>query len=334
MHGVLVIDKPLGPTSHDVVAQLRRVLKTKRVGHAGTLDPLASGVLVVAVGEGTKLVPYLTAGNKAYDVTIKFGEETLSLDAGSPVSRALAIDPETLADIGARGPRFQAATLTEHTRTLQVPPQVTAIHVDGVRAHERVRRGEVVDVPARDVKVHALEYVSFDEAARTCSFRLCVSKGYYVRAFARDFAESLGTLAHVTALRRTASGSFNLSHASSVAEPVTMSLTEAAKACLPMRILNDFGALHAAQGKPITNASFLSEAQAQFEQPVGHAQAQFEQPVGHAQAQFEQPVGHAQAQFEQPVGHAQAWFAQDGRLVAIGSFDGESGRVLRGFSPS
>jgi tRNA pseudouridine55 synthase len=300
MHGVLVIDKPLGPTSHDVVAQLRRVLKTKRVGHAGTLDPLASGVLVIAVGEGTKLVPYLTLGNKSYDVTIKLGEETLSLDAGSPVTRALAIAPETREEIRVCGPRFQAAIATEHTRALQVPPQVTAIHVNGMRAHERVRRGEVVDVPARAVKVHTLDFVSFDEAAHTCSFRLCVSKGYYVRAFARDFAESLGTLAHVTALRRTASGSFNLTQACPIAEPAMLSLTEAAKACLPVQVLTELGALHAAQGKPITKASFLdAEAQAQSEHPVGNA-----------------------------------WFAQDGRLIAIGSFDGENGRVLRGFSPS
>jgi tRNA pseudouridine55 synthase len=184
-----------------------------------------------------------------------------------------------------------------------VPPQVTAIHIDGVRAHERVRRGEVVDVPARDVKVHTLTFTSFDEAARTCSFRLCVSKGYYVRAFARDFAESLGTLAHVSALRRTASGTFNLSHACTVAEPVMMSLTEAAKACLPVQVLNALGALHAAQGKPITRASFQSEG---------------------AQAE----------QSEHAVSNAQAWFAEDGRLVAIGSFDGTNGHVLRGFSLS
>lgn len=208
-HGVLVVDKPAGMTSHDVVSRVRRALRTRAVGHAGTLDPSATGVLVVAVGEATKLVPWLTASDKAYEATMRLGIDTDSLDAdGEVVARETPplIDQETAqhAADGFLGAHRQQA------------PVVSAIKVDGVRLHARARRGEVVEAPFRDVElrtvaIHAVEGASI-------RFSLECGKGFYVRSFARDLAARLGTLGHLTSLRRTGSGRFDLHDACALTE--------------------------------------------------------------------------------------------------------------------
>jgi tRNA pseudouridine55 synthase len=249
MHGVAVVDKPLGPTSHDVVSHLRRVLKTKRVGHAGTLDPLASGVLVIAVGEATKLVPYLTAAEKTYEATVRLGEETLSLDAGSPVIRSVPyapFSPETL----------ELALTRERERAQQVPPQVSAIHIDGVRAHTLARKGEVVVLPPRQVSVRSLELLGAE--GHEVRVRLTTSKGYYVRAFARDLAMHLGTVAHLTALRRIASGAFSLAQASPLATPTLLSIVDAAELCLPTLELTEEQVVLTRHGKDVVGLQILS----------------------------------------------------------------------------
>ncbi|MGE0792131.1 MAG: tRNA pseudouridine(55) synthase TruB [Sandaracinaceae bacterium] len=197
VHGVLLVDKPVGPTSHDVVAWARRALGTRSVGHAGTLDPLASGVLVLGVGEGTKLLRWLTADDKAYEARIRLGEATDTLDAEGEITDRRDVpelDEATIERaIGAlRGP------------TLQVPPVYSAIKVDGTPLHERARRGEDVVPTAREVVLYRATARLHTE--RELVAELECGKGYYVRSFARDLAERLGTVGHLTMLRRTRSG--------------------------------------------------------------------------------------------------------------------------------
>lgn len=293
VHGVVVVDKPLGPTSHDVVAKLRKRFQTREVGHAGTLDPLASGVLVVGLGEGTKLTPYLTQADKTYAVTIRLGQETATLDAGSPVVAEAKVPPDLmLSSIEPHG-LLAAAIAAELARTEQVPPAVSAIHVDGERAHDRVRRGETVVIPPRPACIRALTYVPGTDAPPTARFVLTVSKGYYVRSFARDLAAAMGTLGHVVELRRLASGAFTSDDAFAFDAPAlpVLSLAEAAARCLPTARLSETGARDAGFGRGV-RAEDLS------------------------------PFADG----------PHAWLDEAGALVAIGQREGDVGRVMRGFS--
>jgi tRNA pseudouridine55 synthase len=202
--GVLVVDKPAGPTSHDVVDRVRRSLGTRRVGHAGTLDPFATGVLVVCVGRATRLVRFLGEGEKEYAATVRLGFATNTDDAtGEPLGEPRAVDvpAETL-----------AAALRGLVGTFdQVPPAFSARHVGGRRLYELARRGEVAPRAATRVSVFGLELVGVDGA--TLEMVVRCSPGTYVRALARDLGEHLGTGAHLAALRRTRSGAFDLSQA-------------------------------------------------------------------------------------------------------------------------
>ena len=196
-------------TSHDVVAMVRKKLSTKRVGHAGTLDPMATGVLVVAVEEATKLVPYLTASDKAYEATVTLGVATDTLDADG---RATARVPVPM-----RGDRASTAPLAaERARASHEPPIFSAIHSDGARARARAARRGTGALEARPVHVDALDVLG-DGAGRDLRVRLVVSKGYYVRGLARDLAARLGTVGHLTSLRRVRSGPFTLTEAIALA---------------------------------------------------------------------------------------------------------------------
>jgi tRNA pseudouridine55 synthase len=202
--GVLVVDKPAGPTSHDIVDRARRALGTRRVGHTGTLDPFATGVLALCVGRATRLARFLAAGEKAYRASVRLGFATTTDDlTGEPlgVPRPVAVSPEAL---------------REALRALvgvfdQVPPAFSARQVAGRRLYELARRGEVVARAATPVMVHALELVARD--ADTIELELRCSAGTYVRALARDLGERLGIGAHLVALRRTRSGAFDLGQA-------------------------------------------------------------------------------------------------------------------------
>jgi tRNA pseudouridine55 synthase len=204
-HGVLVLDKPSGPTSHDIVQRVRRALGVRAVGHAGTLDPLATGVLVIGVGEGTKLLHHLSAADKAYRATLRLGVETDTLDSQGRASASAAL-PEALSlafvrEVAARfvGPQQQRV------------PDFSAIKQAGERLYERARRGEAIEAPERSVVVHALEIVRVE--GDEIELQVRCGKGFYVRALARDLARALGTVGHLCALRRTASGAFSLSDA-------------------------------------------------------------------------------------------------------------------------
>jgi tRNA pseudouridine55 synthase len=200
-----VIDKPAGWTSHDVVAKLRGVLGTRRVGHSGTLDPGATGVLLVGVGRVTRLLRFLTALPKAYTCEVVFGVETSTLDAdGEVVARhdMAGLEP---AVVGQAAVRFVGDIE-------QIPPMVSAVKVGGRRLHEMARAGEEVERAARPVTVHALETAPTDDPL---VYRMEVecSSGTYVRSLAADLGHALGGGAHLRALRRTAIGSFGLADA-------------------------------------------------------------------------------------------------------------------------
>jgi tRNA pseudouridine55 synthase len=215
VNGWLVIDKPVGPGSTQIVSAVKRALrdggyaKTK-VGHGGTLDPLASGVLPVALGEATKTSGHMLDADKAYDFTIRFGAETSTLDAeGEVVDRS---------DIRPTAEQVMAA-LNRFTGPIeQVPPAYSALMIDGKRAYDRARAGENVEIKARPVTIHSLELVSpgISGAVEEATLSARVSKGTYIRSLARDIAHQVGTVGHVTMLRRTRAGPFTLDQAISL----------------------------------------------------------------------------------------------------------------------
>lgn len=214
--GLLLVDKPAGWTSHDVVARARRLCGTRRVGHAGTLDPMATGVLVLGVNRGTKLLTFLVGCDKSYAATIRLGQSTVTDDAEGETTEALGVpDPEEV-----------SARLPEAVRQLtgeieQVPSAVSAIKVGGERSYARVRRGGEVDLPARAVTVSRFDVLAVRPAQAVLDdgrllpvldldVEVDVSSGTYVRALARDLGASLGVGGHLTALRRTRVGAFGL----------------------------------------------------------------------------------------------------------------------------
>ena len=203
--GVLVVDKPEGPTSHDVVGRVRRVLREKRVGHAGTLDPLASGVVVVLVGPATRLSPYVTSDDKRYRATIRFGFATTTCDReGDPLAPPAAVP----SDLEARLRTALDAWRGTHPQT---PPAFSAKKIDGERAHRLARRGEAVAPAAVAVTLKDWTLVGVD--GDTAVVDLHTSAGFYVRSLAHDVGVTIGCGAHLAALRRTASGRFTLDQA-------------------------------------------------------------------------------------------------------------------------
>ncbi|WNM23403.1 tRNA pseudouridine(55) synthase TruB [Demequina capsici] len=199
--GLLLVDKPQGWTSHDVVARCRRLAGTRKVGHAGTLDPMATGLLVLGIGRATKLLTYITGHDKAYEATIRLGESTVTDDAEGEVTASVDASGVTDSDIA-------AAVLALTGDIMQRPSSVSAIKVDGKRSYARVRGGEDVELPARPVTVSSFEVrdVRRDGAAVDLDVRVEVSSGTYVRALARDLGGALGVGGHLTALRRTRIG--------------------------------------------------------------------------------------------------------------------------------
>jgi tRNA pseudouridine55 synthase len=202
--GVLVVDKPAGPTSHDVVDRARRALRERRIGHTGTLDPFATGVLPLCLGRATRLARFLAGGEKVYRASVRLGFATTTDDlTGEPLSPARPVGAPTTAI---------AEALAGFVGSFdQVPPAFSARRVGGRRLYELARRGEAASGAATPVTVHALELLSRD--GDRLEIELRCSAGTYVRAIARDLGERLGTGGHLVALRRTRSGSFGLSQA-------------------------------------------------------------------------------------------------------------------------
>jgi tRNA pseudouridine55 synthase len=209
LHGVLIIDKPAGWTSHDVVARVRRLVGERKVGHSGTLDPMATGVLPVAVGDATRTIEYLADSGKRYIAEVTFGVETDTLDAEG---RVTAIhDASHLDDSVVRAAldRFRGSFE-------QIPPMHAAIKIDGVKLYELARRGIEVERAGRPVTVYAIDLLDWDPPVATID--VSCSKGFYVRSLARDLGEVTGVGAHLSNLVRTATGPFALSDAWTLAE--------------------------------------------------------------------------------------------------------------------
>jgi tRNA pseudouridine55 synthase len=203
--GILVVDKAAGPTSHDVVSRVRRLFGTRKVGHAGTLDPPATGVLLVGLGRATRLLRFLQSLEKAYDATVVFGASTSTQDATGQVveRRRCAFTEEEL----------RAASQEFVGDIEQIPPMVSAVKVGGEPLYRAARRGEVVERAARPVRVYELAVAAFDPGAYTAAIHLRCSSGTYVRTLAADLGERLACGAHVRSLRRVAIGSFTASQA-------------------------------------------------------------------------------------------------------------------------
>ncbi len=299
--GLLVLDKPIGPTSHDLVARVRRLLGTRSVGHAGTLDPMASGVLLMLVGECTKLSAYLTLERKAYLAQVRFGEATDTLDATGEVTQRAEVPAEFLGAVEGLGQApedsLREAMRRERERTLQVPPAHAAIKQGGVKAYALARRGEVVVLPAREVRVFAAEIVGASVVGSTLDVSLDVSKGYYVRSFARDLGESVGIPAHLSALRRTRSGPYTIEQALPWEQAVNhwrealVPLEQVARTLLPEIPITEEGAIRAVQGKSLGDEDFVRP----------------------------------------PPDVPSAWFTPSGRLVAVGDRSRDRPTVLRAF---
>ncbi len=287
--GVLVVDKPAGPTSHDVVAQARRLFATRAVGHAGTLDPAATGVLLLLFGQAAKLSGYLTSAAKTYRVVVALGSTTTTDDAQGATTSQVALAPGDIDEA-----RVEQALNVERERRCQRPPNVSAVRVGGERAHSLARRGETPPLAARPIAVERLELVSLSHGE--VELEVTASKGYFVRALARDLGETLGVGAHVLRLRRLRSGPFSLDEASPWPPPSTPELiptSHAARRALPAGVLTERGVERARHGKAL-----LPE-------------------------DFSQAPGSLTA----------AWLDQNGDLVAIGEAAGELFVVRRGFAP-
>ena len=248
--GLVVVDKPTGLTSHDVVARVRRLAGTRKVGHAGTLDPMATGVLVLGVGRATRLLGHLMLTEKAYDATVRLGESTTTDDA----------EAETLAivDASAIAPEAVRAAFAAYVGDIaQVPTAVSAIKVDGKRAYARVRAGEQVELAPRPVTIRAIDVATIraDGEHQEVDVSLRCSSGTYVRALARDVGADLGVGGHLTALRRTAVGAFGLGVARTLEELAdsfaVLPLAEAVRRTFPTVDLDDAGAADVRVGRAL-----------------------------------------------------------------------------------
>ncbi|MEI8411239.1 MULTISPECIES: tRNA pseudouridine(55) synthase TruB [unclassified Kribbella] len=204
--GIVIVDKPAGLTSHTVVARIRRLAGTRKVGHAGTLDPMATGVLVVGLNRATRLLGHLQLADKSYDATILLGASTTTDDAEGEVVSTAPVD-------GVTAEAIEAAVAGFRGEISQVPSKVSAIKVDGRRAYERVRAGEEVALKARSVTVSRYDVVDVRPGPVGIEVDISVdcSSGTYIRALARDLGAELGVGGHLTALRRTRVGAFDLS---------------------------------------------------------------------------------------------------------------------------
>ncbi len=344
--GVLLVDKPRGLTSHDVVGVTRRLAATRKVGHAGTLDPMATGLLVLGIGRATRFLTYLVGADKTYESTIRLGMETTTEDAEGQVVAARGCRIDDLIE-----GRLQEALASLTGRIQQVPSAVSAIKVNGVRAYKRVRDGQNVELEARPVTIHELRLTGEPRQAGVdlpgaaagdasadaedgvggevqvvdLDVVVSCSSGTYVRALARDLGRTLGCGAHLIALRRTGVGPFDVGQAhtltalseqveTDVATPdprgvTTVPLEEVARRCFERLDLTEAEARGLRFGQPLDVAA-LERAQS----PVGNAV----------------PVASKEAPGQRVV----AGFAPDGRLVALLTPRGSRARPVLVLDPA
>jgi tRNA pseudouridine55 synthase len=275
IEGIVLVDKPAGPTSHDVVAKMRKLFNTRKVGHAGTLDPMATGMLVIGIGRATRLLGYFTAHDKEYLGTIRLGISTTTDDAqGELVTRVSAGHIteseiiETVRDF--RGP------------IMQQPSAVSAIKIDGERAYTRVRNGEEISIPPRSVMIHDLEIVGIERLPDLdvidLKVRVVCSAGTYIRALARDIGKQLEVGGHLTQLRRTRSGVFDAmkSLESLQGNPEIMDLATAVKTGFQHIVLSEEQARKAVNGVRLSAPDELATGHVGLIGPDGSAIGLFE----------------------------------------------------------
>jgi tRNA pseudouridine55 synthase len=275
IEGIVLVDKPAGPTSHDVVAKMRKLFNTRKVGHAGTLDPMATGMLVIGIGRATRLLGYFTAHDKEYFGTIRLGISTTTDDAqGELVAKVSASHItesqiiETVRDF--RGP------------IMQQPSAVSAIKIDGERAYTRVRNGEEISIPPRNVMINDLEIVSINRLPELdvvdVKVRVFCSAGTYIRALARDIGKQLEVGGHLTELRRTRSGVFDSMTSLEVLQerPEIMDLATAVKTGFQHIVLSEEQARKAVNGVRLSAPDELATGHVGLIGPDGRAIGLFE----------------------------------------------------------
>ena len=225
LEGVLLVDKPTAHTSHDVVARLRRKLNMRKIGHAGTLDPMATGLLIMLIGKATRISQYLISLDKEYEGTIQLGQTTDSQDADGEVVETRPVPPLTEAEARAMMQSFLGDQY-------QMPPMYSAIKIDGVPLYKSARKGEDIVREPRFIRVMSFDLTRF--APPQLDFRLRSSKGTYVRTIAHDLGQRLGCGAHLSALRRTATDRFNISQALTLDAIEALPIPEIEKLLIPV----------------------------------------------------------------------------------------------------
>ena len=225
LDGAVLIDKPAGPTSHDVVDAIRRNFRIKKVGHCGTLDPNATGLLIIVLGRGTKLSEKLMSADKVYEGTIKFGESTDSYDAAGKLIAALPVPPLTVDQLNAEAASFAGDQM-------QMPPMVSAVKKDGDPLYKLARKG--IEVPREPRLIHVYGFRFDNYAEPVGSFRVACTKGTYVRSLAHDLGQKLGCGAHLKTLRRVASGKYDVADAIQFEDVFKLSTAELEQRVIPM----------------------------------------------------------------------------------------------------
>jgi tRNA pseudouridine55 synthase len=284
--GVLVCDKPGGMTSHDVVARVRRLAGQRRVGHGGTLDPPATGVLVLALGRATRLLPFLPTEPKRYLAEVAFGTGTDTLDAAGAVTGTADVD-------GVDEAGLRAALAGFLGPQLQVPPMVSAIKVGGERLYAKARRGEQIDRAPRPILVHELALLEFAASERPrATLAVVCSGGTYVRSLAADLGRALGTLAHLASLRRTAVGRFTEQDAHTLAELEELAGGSPGK--LETAVLDPAAAMASTPTRALDSAEAAALANGRALEPTGRAgPVAAVGPDGRLVAVIEDSAGHA-----------------------------------------
>lgn len=278
--GIVVVDKPPGLTSHDVVARARRTLGTRKVGHAGTLDPMATGVLVLAFGRGTRLLGHLAGAEKVYEATVRLGAATTTDDAEGETLETTSANDVGEADVE----RVLLAFLGE---VQQIPSSVSAIKVGGRRAHALVRAGEHVTLEPRSVTIHELTATRFRHSDEFLDFDLVVrcSSGTYIRAIARDVGAALGVGGHLTRLRRTRVGPFGLAESCTDLDDLAVTpLRDAARRSFATVDLDQEAAEYVRFGRALVDYVLPATSPVALFAPDGTFLALYEQRGGDARA--------------------------------------------------
>ena len=224
LDGAILIDKPAGPTSHDVVDVIRRKFGIKKVGHCGTLDPNATGLLIIVLGRGTKLSEKLMSDDKVYEGAIKFGETTDSYDVDGEITASLPVPPMTLDQLNEEAAKFVGDLM-------QIPPMVSAIKIKGVPLYKMARKGIEIEREPRLVHIYNFRFTSYELPLG--QFKIACTKGTYVRSIAHDLGQKLGCGAHLAALRRSAAGKFDVADATPLDAVLQMTIPELEKRVIP-----------------------------------------------------------------------------------------------------